>query len=330
VTATESARLRAPLAALAVALVLAALLGFVSRAVNRPPVIVGWEAEPAAPTAHATLVLRVRATDPDGDALRYAYETQQGRIVADAALPEVARYTPPRGVGTIEGRVTVTVTDTRGLTATATTSIKLEAAGSEVRPAAPTAESAPADLDTMARPMPSARPLVATHVPPAPATSSVAAPRPTTAPPAQVASRRAPANLAPAYDDSPMPAAPSPRPMARGPRDATTSTSSTSTSTATGATAPDATPPPNHAPVLDKGTTIEGLGIKSVVLAANGYDPDGDPIEYEWDTKGCFEVLSQTQSSAEVKFGYCTWGVVRLTWKDPQGLTAYAEWTISK
>jgi hypothetical protein len=264
------------LVALAAALALAVMLAYVSRSVSHPPVITRWEAEPAHVARNASTVLRVAASDPDGDVLRYEYKAERGRVAAGAGAPEEARYTPPSDGGTSD-RVTVTVTDADGLAATATTSITTDALAPVASAPVPTTEV-----------MPAAPPLVATAAPPVNVAS------PSAEPTAAVAAR------------APVPP-PSP----------------------TAAAAP-AAPRPNHAPVLAKGSTIDGLGTRSTVLAADGYDPDGDPIEYEWDTKGCFDILQQSQSSAEVKFNYCTWGVIRLTWKDPQGLSAFSEWTISK
>jgi len=271
----DSTRVWPSLVALAAALGLAVMLAYVSRSVSHPPVITRWEAEPAHVARNASTALRVVASDPDGDVLRYEYKAERGRIAVRTGESKEAHYTPPSDGGTSD-RVTVTVTDADGLAATATTSITMDAvAPPPVAPVpVPTAEVKPA-----------APPPVATAAP----LANVAEP---SAAPAVAAAARAPV--------------PSPEPTAA------------------------AAPRPNHAPVLAKGSTIDGLGTRSTVLAADGYDPDGDPIEYEWDTKGCFDILQQSQSSAEVKFNYCTWGVIRLTWKDPQGLSAFSEWTISK
>jgi hypothetical protein len=145
----------------------------------------------------------------------------------------------------------------------------------------------------------------------APRAEPTAAPPPPAATAVPVARRASP---------TPLPAAPpAPAPTVR----------------AAAATPPPPAPTPrrrtgNHAPILQPGTTIDSIGNASVVLEANGYDPDGDSVDYKWDTKGCFDVLQESQSSAEVRFNYCTWGVIRLTWTDPEGLSAFAEWTISK
>jgi hypothetical protein len=274
VTASDSAPLRAPLAALGLAAALAVALAFMARAVNRPPVILRWEAEPSHVARHGGATLRVVATDADGQPLRYAFAAERGRLSSDPSRPDTARYVPPVDGGTVD-RLTVTVMDTRGATATATTSVTTDAV----------AVSSP-----MATPTPASMPAVAFI----PTPTARARPLPT----------REAAVLVP----SPIAAAPAP-----------------------GATPTSMAPAGrNHAPVLDKGATLEGVGTRSVLLVANGYEPDGDPVEYEWDAKGCFEILNQSQTTAEVKFGYCTWGVIRLTWKDPQGLSAFAEWTLSK
>jgi hypothetical protein len=273
VTVKVPARLGSPLLALGAALVLALVLAYVSTSVSRPPVIVTWQAQPAHVARGGSAVLRVAAADPDGGRLQYAYAAERGRIAADVNDPTTARYTAPLKGET--DAVTVTVTDARGLTATASTPLTIDAIDAPPAPVEVASPLEPTPLVPAAAPGPrSPLPAIAPTQPP-----------PT---PLRVVERREP---------TPVPPTPS---------------------------------GPNHAPVLEKGTTIEGIGTGSVVLVANGYDPDGDSLEYEWDTKGCFDVLRQNLESAEVKFGYCTWGVVRLTWKDPGGLTATAEWTISK
>lgn len=272
VTAVDRTRVWSSLAALAAVFALAAVLAYVSMTVNRPPVILVWEARPARLGRDARAILRVQATDPDGGPLRYEYKADRGRITVDAAQPAEAGYLPPVGRVSFDS-VTVTVTDDRGLSATATTSVTIDVPVPATTPMPP-----PTDALPLAALMPFSR-------------------TPTPAPPAT--------NPA-----SPVPPSPTPRP--------------------TPIPDPLAPPSPNHAPVLDKGSTIEGLGVKSIVLVANGYEPDGDPIEYEWDTKGCFDVIHQSESSIEVKFGYCTRGAITLTWRDPHGLTASAEWTLSK
>jgi hypothetical protein len=277
VTDRDGARLWPPLAALGVAVALAVLLASVARAVNRPPVILGWEARPAHVARTEAAELRVSASDPDGDALRFEYRAERGRIAVDPAHADRARYTPPRD-GAVADRVTVVCVDTRGQRATATTAITTDPIAAAAAPSA-----------------------VLTEAPPAPTLVAAATARPSPSPPP-------PPNAAPT---APPTAAPTPAPS-RAPA------------------APAVAVGPNHAPVLDKGTTITGIGTRSVLLVANGYDPDGDPIEYEWDTKGCFDVISQSQTTAEVKLGYCGDSAIRLTWKDPKGLTAFAEWTISK
>jgi hypothetical protein len=272
---TDSARVWAPFVAFGMAAALAAVLAFVARTINRPPVIVTWDAQPAHVARDAASVLRVGATDPDGDALRYEYQAERGVVVADAARPDVARYTP-RGEGAGPDRVTVRVTDTRGQSATATTAITIEVA---VPPAA--------SIET-----PIEAPPVEAPPPPVVVATATSSPSPVPEPPVAAPSR------------------PPSRPVRAAP--------------------PVEARAPNHAPVLEGGSTIKGLGTKSVLLVATGYDPDGDAIEYEWDTKGCFDIISQSQTMAEVKLGYCGDGIVRLTWKDPHGLLASTEWTIWK
>jgi len=270
----DRTRVASSLAAIAAVIACAGVLAYVSTTVNRPPVIVSWEATPAHVTREATAVLRVAATDPDGGRLRYDFGAEKGRVQVDAARPTEARYTPPADAATSD-RVTVTVTDERGLNATATVVVGIDSVTSS-----PTEEPAPS---------PAAAPPVA-----------MAALSPTPAPPPAVEAPPSPTPVPPAPDRA-----------------------------ATRAEAPEPSEP-NHPPVLEKGKKIDGVGAGSVLLVASGYDPDDDPIEYEWDTKGCFDIISQSQFQAEVKFGYCTWGIVRLTWRDPRGGAAFAEWTASK
>jgi len=272
----DRTRVASSLAAIAAVIALAGVLAYVSTIVNRPPVIVSWEATPAHVTREATAILRVAATDPDGGRLRYEFGAEKGGVQVDATRPTEARYTPPKD-GATSDRVTVTVTDVRGLNATATVVVAIDSVASS-----PIEEPAPA---------PAAAPPVA-----------MAALSPTPAPPPAVEAPP-PATPVPLAPDGPATRAEAPAPAPSG---------------------------PNHPPVLEKGKKIDGVGAGSVLLVASGYDPDDDPIEYEWDTKGCFDIISQSQFQAEVKFGYCTWGIVRLTWRDPRGGAAFAEWTVSK
>src|SRR5262245_17063991 len=122
----DSTRVWPSLAALAAALTLAVVLAYVSKSVSHPPVISSWEAQPAHVARDASAVLRVAAADPDGGALRYEYKAERGRVAVEPAPSNAVRYTPPADGGASD-RVTVTVTDAEGLTATATTSITTDA-----------------------------------------------------------------------------------------------------------------------------------------------------------------------------------------------------------
>lgn len=94
---------------------------------------------------------------------------------------------------------------------------------------------------------------------------------------------------------------------------------------------PAATRPPNRPPVLERGYPIQGVANTSVRVLATGHDPDGDEVTHEWDGSGCFEILHQSATEAEVKFAEgCTGGSMRLTWTDPHGASASAEWPIRK
>ena len=327
----DSSRVWPALAALAAVVALAGLLAYVSTAVNRPPVILTWEAQPVHVARNASATLRVAAADPDGGTLRYEFRADRGRVAGDAALPTAARYTPPADGGSFD-RVTVTVTDPHGLSVTATTSVTIEAAAraasaGEAPPVPePTAGASLEPADVPPAPVP---PAVA---PPAVAGAASASARDVaerTAPTRDRPEASSPASMPPVAAAASLPPAPAPAPSVGAAAPPAASAPRAGDARESPSEPADA-PSTNHPPVLDKGSKIEGLGARSVLLVANGYDPDGDPIEFEWDTKGCFEVISQSQSQAEVKFGYCTWGVIRLTWKDPHGASAHADWTISK
>jgi hypothetical protein len=95
-----------------------------------------------------------------------------------------------------------------------------------------------------------------------------------------------------------------------------------------------ATPAPqrvNRPPVLQEGSTISELGANPIVLVATGHEPDGEPITFSWDPGPCLEIQNPTQFEAEVKLiGECSYAVATLTWTDPQGASAQAQWTINR
>jgi hypothetical protein len=94
-----------------------------------------------------------------------------------------------------------------------------------------------------------------------------------------------------------------------------------------------ATPPPkvNQPPVLDGGYATAGIGASPITLIATGHDPEDDAITYEWDTGGCFELLHETQTEAEVKFiDECKMGTVNLVWTDAHGARASTRWTLRR
>ena len=96
---------------------------------------------------------------------------------------------------------------------------------------------------------------------------------------------------------------------------------------------PPETPTPhvNRPPVLEPGYPIRGVGHGTTRVMATGHDPDDDPLTHEWDGSGCFEIVHQSATEAEVKFAEgCTGGSMRLTWTDPHGASATAEWPIRK
>ena len=318
----DSPRLRSSLVALAAAPALAGLLVFVSTTVDRPPVILSWEAEPPHVAGGAEALLRVAVSDPDGGPLRYEYDAERGRVKADPAEPRSARYTPPRD-GSTSDRVSVRVIDARGQTATASTSLTIAEAERTV--IAETAETTPPPALSV---FPEG---VRTR-----ATAVVAREEPSAPSDKRLASREdAPAASAAPMEPEPMmePPAP-PLPVSMAPPNVSVPRQRRGEpmpDAPVGDTAPRAPEEaPNQAPVLEKGTTIKDLGTRSIVIVAQGYEPDGDPIEHEWDTKGCFDVLHQSERSIEVKLGYCGYSALRLTWRDPKGLSASAEWMLWK
>jgi hypothetical protein len=172
----DAAILWAPGAALLVTIALAALLMYVSRSVNRPPAITKVDVQPAIVAAGGTATLRVTAEDPDGDALRFEYKAGTGRITTDASRPNEARYSPAESTS-IADRVTVTVTDAHGLSASASSAVGIEAAGppgaaipeAEPTPVPPTATAAVPIAETPP-PLPAtAAPTPARTLAPAPA-----------------------------------------------------------------------------------------------------------------------------------------------------------------
>jgi len=138
----DTGGLWAAAAAIALTIGLAAVLAWVSRSVNRPPAVTTIDVHPAIVAAGGTAVVRVRAEDPDGDALRFEYKAERGRVTADPARPAEARYEPPAN-GPIADRVTVTVTDAKGLSSSSDHAISLEAAPTPAAVATPEVEPVP-------------------------------------------------------------------------------------------------------------------------------------------------------------------------------------------
>jgi hypothetical protein len=253
------------------------LLAFVSRSVNRPPVITQVDFDPPFVTPGVGQTVRVRAEDSDGGPLRFTYEAKTGRIAADALRPGEARYTRAEDGG-LADRVTITVTDAQGLRTSRQIAIE---AGAPAAAPAPTAAAAPTDVPTEVVTPPAAVAVASETTPPAPPT------------PALVVPTRA---IAPT-------AAPS-----RAPR--------TNRS------------PSNQPPILEGGYTAK-VGSRTVHLMATGHDPDGDPIEHEWDLSGCFEIVTESRDVAEVKFiDGCISGTVTLKWTDAHGAQATTVWTL--
>jgi hypothetical protein len=174
----DAERLWPGVLALAVALLFGALLFFLARGVNRPPMLAGVEVEPPKVPRGGSAAIRVHAQDPDGDAMVFAYSAESGRVEADAARPGEARYSPGVG-GASADRLTVTVTDARGLTSARSVALTIEAPGAitptpvpvpEAAPtAAPEASEEPAPMpEEPPLPIPTAAPPLATPVRPRP------------------------------------------------------------------------------------------------------------------------------------------------------------------
>jgi hypothetical protein len=87
-------------------------------------------------------------------------------------------------------------------------------------------------------------------------------------------------------------------------------------------------PPSNQPPILEGGYTAK-VGSRTVHLMATGHDPDGDPVQHEWDLSGCFEIVTESRDVAEVKFiDGCISGTVTLKWTDTHGAQATTVWTL--
>jgi hypothetical protein len=92
-----------------------------------------------------------------------------------------------------------------------------------------------------------------------------------------------------------------------------------------------AAPDANHAPILQEGTTIHGLGADPIRLIASGSEPDGEPVTFAWDFGDCLRGQNPTQFEAEVSLvRECDYAVATLTWTDPEGASARAQWTINR
>ena len=167
-------RLSTGIVAIGAAVALAVVLVFIGRSVNRPPVIVKVDAAPQPVKRDGSATVSVSAHDPDGDALRFSYAAEQGKIAADAAAPHTAKYSPA-AQGSIADSVTVTATDARGMTTRASLALTLEA------PATPPPTPAPeaTDVPTPPPPMPVTPPPTPARTPPR---TAPPAPPPTRAP----------------------------------------------------------------------------------------------------------------------------------------------------
>jgi hypothetical protein len=146
--------------------------------------------------------------------------------------------------------------------------------------------------------------------------------------------------IAIAVEGVPATPAPTPEPTLAPIGAATVAPRPTATPKPTRSPPPPTAPPPptsappqrqNRPPILQEGTSISELGENPIVLVATGNEPDGEPITFSWDFGPCLESKNVTQFEAEVKLiGECSYAVATLTWSDPQGATATAQWQINR
>jgi Bacterial Ig domain len=92
---------------------------------NRAPEIRSITLTPAVVPPRGSAVLRVDASDPDGDRLFYHFTAQAGTVTADPSTPGQATYVHT-GAGEGADRVTVTVTDSRNASATLSRTVPLQ------------------------------------------------------------------------------------------------------------------------------------------------------------------------------------------------------------
>jgi len=111
---------------LAAAVALAVVLFFVGGSVNRPPAIEKVEVQSGTLKRTDTMTIKVNASDPDGDGLRFEWKAGTGKVTPDAAHPNQAQYKPAERSG-IADSITVTATDARGLASTTSIAVTLEA-----------------------------------------------------------------------------------------------------------------------------------------------------------------------------------------------------------
>ena len=160
--------------ALVVVAVLAVGLHVVGRGLNRPPSIGGIEIEPKAVPAGGAARVRVTAEDPDGDRLSFAFRAEHGRV--DPAGPSPAREAQYQAAdrGPIGDRLTVTVTDARGLASTASVAMTIGEAPAPATPApTPVSEVSPPPVGP-----PPTLPPAALTLPPAATATPRPSPRP--------------------------------------------------------------------------------------------------------------------------------------------------------
>jgi len=136
----DAERLGPALVAVASAIALGGVLLAVHRGVNRPPAISAIEVKPGHVARGATAIVYVTADDPDGDALTYAYSADSGRMTITARIG-AAQYAPGEAA---DDRVTVTVTDARGLATHVTTVVTIGEAPTPA-PTAPPPDASSAD-----------------------------------------------------------------------------------------------------------------------------------------------------------------------------------------
>lgn len=85
----------------------------------------------------------------------------------------------------------------------------------------------------------------------------------------------------------------------------------------------------NQKPVLSGGGLLEATAGGTVALVAEGTDPDGDRIDYDWEFSPCLrsEDVGLDRAAVTLRHG-CSGGEARLAWIDERGAAADVRWLI--